>query len=190
MKESGKMLIESNSEILTNIFKRYEQINGKKILESLKKLEFKDDEERFSTACLIKVVKHLEKKKDEMSDEEFLALLIRLVMMYFVREKRYSDLWYLFLLRWLSKEFRINKKSEIVKRLEEQFIEYMEEVAQEHGDKAMKDTVLMFLFKENAEFTLPVLETIEMLQTIGACLENSIQDMFRELNQKEGKPWT
>ena len=152
---------EERNEILEQIFERYEQIDGRKILESLKRFEFRDDEETFEKACLLGAVKYLEKKNGEMTDEEFLALLIRLTIMYFVEVKHHSNLWYLILSALLPKEIQMAKMSEVVRRFEEQFIEYMEMLAKVKGDEGIRDAVLVFLFKENAEFALSVLTTLE-----------------------------
>jgi hypothetical protein len=153
-------MVEEKSELLSLILKRYEQINGRKILENLKKYEFSDDE-RFASACLKKAFEYLEKKGGELTDEEFLALLIRLTMMYFVEVKRYSNLWYSILSALLPEEIQTAKMSEVVRKFEEQFIEHMETIAQIDGDEGIRNAVLVFLFKENAEFTLSVLKAIE-----------------------------
>jgi hypothetical protein len=153
-------MTEEKSELLSQILERYEQINGRKILENLKKYEFSDDE-RFASACLKKAVEYLEKKGGELTDEEFLALLIRLTIMYFVEVKHKSNLWYLILSRLLPKGIQTAKMSEVVKKFEEQFIEYMELLATAEGDEEIRNAVLVFLFKENAEFTLSVIKTIE-----------------------------
>jgi hypothetical protein len=156
-------MIEGKSELLAQVFERYEQIDGRKILESLKKFEFRDDVETFEKACLLGAVEYLEKKNGEMTDEEFLALMIRLTMMYFVEVKHRSNLWFLILSALLPEEIQKAKMSEVVKKLEEQFIEYMEMISQARGDEGIRDAVLVFLFKENAEFTLTLLKTTETM---------------------------
>jgi hypothetical protein len=154
-------MVEEKSELLSQILERYNQIDGRKILESLKKFEFRDNEETFQKACLMGAVEYLEGKGGELTDEEFLALLIRLTMMYFVEVKHHAELWYLLLSALLPKEIQMAKMSEVVRRLEEQFIEYMETISQMRGDEGIRDAVLIFLFKENAEFVLSVLASIE-----------------------------
>ncbi|MCI4463754.1 MAG: hypothetical protein JHC30_06255 [Caldisericum sp.] len=154
-------MVAEKSELLAQILERYHQINGRKIIESLKKFEFRDDEEKFAGACLKGAVEYFEKKGGEMTDEEFLALLVRLVIMYFVEVKHHSEMWYLLLSALLPKEFQMAKMSEVVRKLEEQFIEYMEMISQIRGDDGIRDAVLVFLFKENADFALSVLTTIE-----------------------------
>jgi len=154
-------MVEEKSELLSQILERYNQIDGRKILESLKKFEFRYNEETFQKACLMGAVEYLEGKGGELTDEEFLALLIRLTMMYFVEVKHHAELWYLLLSALLPKEIQMAKMSEVVKRLEEQFIEFMEMVAQIKGEEGIRDAVLVFLFKENAEFVLAILKTIE-----------------------------
>ncbi|ALG96934.1 hypothetical protein [Hydrogenobaculum phage 1] len=154
-------MVEGKSELLSQIFERYEQIDGRKILESLKKFEFRDDEKTFERACLIGAVEYLESKGRDMTDEELLALMIRLTMMYFVEVKHHTEMWYLLLSALLPKEIQMAKMSEVVKRLEEQFIEYMETIAQVKGDEGIRDAVLVFLFKENADFILTLFKTME-----------------------------
>ncbi len=154
-------MTEKNSEILLQILEKYNQIEGRKILEALKKYEFRDNEETFQKACLLGAVEYLERKKEKLSEEEFLALLIRLSMMYFVEKKHHTEMWYILLSALLPKEIQMARMSEVVKRLEEQFIEFMRTIAQTRGDEGIKDAVLIFLFKENAEFTLPMLATVE-----------------------------
>jgi hypothetical protein len=157
----GVAMIEGKSELLSQIFERYEQIDGRKILESLKKFEFRDDEKTFQKACLMGAVEYLERKGGKLTDEEFLALMIRLTMMYFVEVKHHTEMWYLLLSALLPEEIQMAKMSEVVKKLEERFIEYMEMLAKVKGDESIRDMVLVFLFKENADFILTLFKTME-----------------------------
>jgi hypothetical protein len=128
---------------------------------SLKKFEFRDDEKTSHNACLLRAVAYLERKGGELTDEEFLALMIRLTMMYFVEVKHNTEMWYLLLSALLPEEIQMAKMSEVVKKLEEQFIEYMEMLAKVKGDESIRDMVLVFLFKENADFILTLFKTME-----------------------------
>ena len=158
-------MVEVKDEVLKKIFDKYEKIEGRKILENLRKFEFRQDEETFERACLLGAVEYLESKDGEMTDEEFLALLIRLNVMHFVEVKYCSNMWYLILCGLLSEEFQKSKMSEIVKRFEEQFIEYMEMLDKVIGDEGIKKAVFIFLFEENADFTFPLLQTTEALMS-------------------------
>jgi len=151
-----------NDEVLAKILERYENISGRKILEALRKFEFNHEAKTFERACLERAVQYLE-QKEAMTDEEFLALLVRLCMMYFVQEKHPQNMWFLILSGLLPKEIQEGKTSEAVRRFEEQFIEYMEMVGSVRGDEGIRDVVLFFLFKENAEFVFTVFKTTEMV---------------------------
>jgi hypothetical protein len=151
-----------SNEVLANILERYENISGRKILEALRKFEFKDEAKTFERACLEKAVEYLEQKR-EMTDEEFLALLVRLCMMYFVQKKHHQNLWYLLLSGLLPREIQEAKMSEVVRKFEEQFIEYMEMVGSLRGDEGIRDAVIYFLFQENAEFVFTIFKTTEMV---------------------------
>jgi hypothetical protein len=151
-----------NNEVLANILERYENISGRKILEALRKFGFKDEAKTFERACLEIAVQYLEQKR-KMTDEEFLALLVRLCMMYFVQEKHSQNMWFLILSGLLPKEIQEGKMSEAVRRFEEQFIEYMEMIGSFRGDEGIRDAVLVFLFKENADFVFTVFKTTEMV---------------------------
>jgi hypothetical protein len=151
-----------SNEVLAKVLERYENINGRKILEALKNFEFNHEAKTFERACLEKAVQYLEQKK-EMTDEEFLALLVRLCIMYFVQKKHHQNLWYLILSGLLPKEIQEAKMSEVVKKFEEQFIEYMEIIGSLRGDEGIRDAVLFFLFQENAEFVLTVFKATEIV---------------------------
>jgi hypothetical protein len=105
--------------VLEEIFDRYEKIDGHKILECLRKFEFRHDEKIFEKACLSGVVEYLTSKDGEMTDEELLALLIRLTIMHFVEVKHHTNLWYLILSALLPEEIQKSKMSEVVRRFEE-----------------------------------------------------------------------
>jgi hypothetical protein len=107
-------MIKEKDDILSQIFERYEQINGKKILDALKKFEFRKNEKTFERACLMGAVEYFEKKAWKMTDEEFLALLIRLCMMHFVQEGYRKNLWFLIMSRLLPQEIQQAKMSEVV----------------------------------------------------------------------------
>jgi hypothetical protein len=156
-------MIEERNEILSQIFERYEQINGRKILDALKKFEFRENEKTFEKACLMGAVEYLEKRVGEMTDEELLALLVRLCMMHFVQEGHRKNLWFLIMSGLLPKEIQEAKMSEVVRKFEEQFIEYMEMIGSLRGDEGVRDAVLFFLFKENSEFVFLVLQTTNMM---------------------------
>jgi len=156
-------MVEVKGEVMEKIFNRYEKIDGRKILEALKKFEFNHEAKTFEKACLERAVEYLKCKNDEMTDEEFLALLIRLTIMYFVEVKHRSEMWYLILAGLLPEEIQKAKMHEVVKRFEEQFIEYMEMIAKMRGDEGIRDAVLIFLFDENADFTLTFFEATKAL---------------------------
>ncbi|MCC6025506.1 MAG: hypothetical protein LM575_00870 [Caldimicrobium sp.] len=154
-------MIGRKSEILVELFERYEEIDGRKILDILREFGFRDDERTFERVCLMGVLEYLDRKDGEMTDEEVLACLIRLVLMHFVEKKYCTSLWYLLLLGLMDEELQKSKPSEVVKRLEEQFIEHMEMIEAMSGPEGIRNMVLVFLFKENAEYVLSVLEEIE-----------------------------
>jgi hypothetical protein len=156
-------MVEVKGEVMEKIFNRYEKIDGRKILEALKKFEFNHEAKTFEKACLERAVEYLKCKNDEMTDEEFLALLIRLTIMYFVEVKHRSEMWYLILAGLLPETIQKAKMHEVVKRFEEQFIEYMEMIAKMRGDEGIRDAVLIFLFDENADFTLTFFEATKAL---------------------------
>lgn len=156
-------MVEVKGEVMEKIFNRYEKIDGRKILEALKKFEFNHEAKTFEKACLERAVEYLKGKGGDMTDEEFLALLIRLTIMYFVEVKHRSEMWYLILAGLLPETIQKAKMHEVVKRFEEQFIEYMEMIAKMRGDEGIRDAVLIFLFDENADFTLTFLETTKTL---------------------------
>jgi len=156
-------MVERSNEGLSQIIDRYEQIDGGKILEALRKFEFNHEAKTFEKACLEKAVEYLKSKDGEMTDEEFLALLIRLTMMHFVQVKYSSNMWYLILCGLLSEDIQRAKMSEVVKRFEEQFIEYMEMLSKVSGEEVIKNAVLAFLFKENADYTFTLLKTTEAI---------------------------
>jgi hypothetical protein len=156
-------MVEVKGEVLKEVFERYKKINGQKILENLRKFEFRHNERTFERACLSEAVEYLKGKGGDMTDEEFLALLIRLTMMYFVEVKHRSEMWYLILAGLLPETIQKAKMHEVVKRFEEQFIEYMEMIAKMRGDEGIRDAVLIFLFDENADFTLTFFEATKAL---------------------------
>ena len=158
-------MFEKDNEFLSQIVDRYEQIDGGKILEALRKFKFNHEAKTFEKACLEKAVEYLKSKDGEMTDEEFLALLIRLTMMHFVQVKYSSSMWYLILCGLLSEDIQRAKMSEVVKRFEEQFIEYMEMLSKVSGEEVIKRAVYIFLFKENADFVFPLLQTTEALMS-------------------------
>ena len=158
-------MVEKDNEFLSQIVDRYEQIDGGKILEALKNFEFNHEAKTFEKACLERAVEYLKSKDGEMTDEEFLALLIRLTMMHFVQVKYSSNMWYLILCGLLSEDIQRAKMSEVVKRFEEQFIEYMEMLSKVSGEEVIKRAVFIFLFKENADFVFPLLQTTEALMS-------------------------
>jgi len=86
-----------------------------------------------------------------------------LTIMYFVEVKHRSEMWYLILAGLLPETIQKAKMHEVVKRFEEQFIEYMEMIAKMRGDEGIRDAVLIFLFDENADFTLTFFETTKAL---------------------------
>jgi uncharacterized protein (UPF0332 family) len=148
--------------VLAKILEWYESISGKKILEALKKFEFNHEAKTFERACLEKAVQYLE-QKGTITNEEFLALLVRLCIMHFVQKKHYQSLWYVILSNLLPKEIQEAKISEVVKKFEEQFIESMEIIEKLQGDEGIRDAVLVFLFKENADFVFTVFNSAEMI---------------------------
>jgi len=156
-------MVEVKGEVMEKIFNRYEKIDGRKILEALKKFEFNHEAKTFEKACLERAVEYLKCKGGDMTDEEFLALLIRLTIMYFVDVKHRSEMWYLILAGLLPETIQKAKMHEVVKRFEEQFIEYMEMIAKMRGDEGIRDAVLIFLFDENADFTLTFFEATKAL---------------------------
>jgi hypothetical protein len=155
-------MIEERDDFLVQIFERYNNINGRKILEALRKFEFNPEAKTFERACLERAVQYLEKKK-EITDEEVLALLIRLCMMHFVQEGHRKNLWFLIMSGLLPKEIQEAKMSEVVRRFEEQFIEYMEMINSLRGEEGVRDAVLFFLFQENADFIFAVFQASNML---------------------------
>jgi len=146
---------------ILKIFDKYEKVEGRKILENLKKFEFRQNEEAFERACLLGAVEYFESKDGEITDEEFLALLIRLTIMHFVAEKWRSSMWYLILWGLLFEKNQKFKMSEVVQRFEEQFIEYMEILEKAIGDGGIKMIMFTFLFIENADFTFRLLNITE-----------------------------
>jgi len=157
-----KQFCSNFKDVIAKGFEKYKNVRGREILEALKKFEFNDEAEKFEKACLEKVYQYLE-EKGELTDEEFLALLIRLCMMYFVEVGLGKNLWYLILLAMLPKEIQQAKLSEIVRRMEEEFIKYMEAMAKLRGDEGVRDAVLVFLFLENADFICSVFEVAEKI---------------------------
>jgi hypothetical protein len=151
-----------NDEVLVKVLERYENISGKKILETLRKFEFNHEAKTFERACLERAVEYLE-QRGEMTDEEFLALLVRLCIMYFVQKKHCSNLWFLILSGLLPREIQEAKMSEVVERFEEQFIEHMEIIEKFYGDEGIKNSVLIFLFEENADFVFIIFKTMKMI---------------------------
>jgi hypothetical protein len=155
-------MTEGREDFLAQIFERYNSINGRKILEALRKFEFNHEAKTFERACLERAVQYLEKKK-EITDEEVLALLVRLCMMHFVQEGHRKNLWFLIMSGLLPKEIQEAKMSEVVRKFEEQFIEYMEMINALRGDEGVKDAVLFFLFQENADFIFAVFQASQIL---------------------------
>ena len=155
-------MVEGREDFLAQIFERYNSINGRKILEALRKFEFNHEAKTFERACLERAVQYLEQKK-EITDEEVLALLIRLCMMHFVQEGHRKNLWFLIMSGLLPKEIQQAKMSEVVRKFEEQFIEYMEMINALRGDEGVRDAVLFFLFQENADFIFVVFQASQIL---------------------------
>jgi hypothetical protein len=155
-------MIEGKEDILAQLFERYNSINGRKILEALRKFEFNHEAKTFERACLGRAVQYLEQKK-EITDEEVLALLVRLCMMHFVQEGHRKNLWFLIMSGLLPQEIQQAKMSEVVRKFEEQFIEYMEMINALRGDEGVRDAVLFFLFQENADFVFAVFQASNIL---------------------------
>jgi hypothetical protein len=155
-------MVEGREDFLAQIFERYNRINGRKILEALRRFEFNHEAKTFERACLEKAVQYLE-QKEELTDEEVLALLIRLCMMHFVQEGHRKNLWFLIMAGLLPQEIQQAKMSEVVLKFEEQFIEYMEMINALRGDEVVRDAVLFFLFQENADFIFAVFQASNML---------------------------
>jgi hypothetical protein len=155
-------MIEGKDDLLAQFFERYNSINGRKILEALRKFEFNHEAKTFERACLEKAIQYLEQKK-EITDEEVLALLIRLCMMHFVQEGYRKNLWFLIMSGLLPREIQEAKMSEVVRKFEEQFIEYMEMINSLRGEEGVRDAVLFFLFQENADFIFAVFQASNIL---------------------------
>jgi hypothetical protein len=153
-------------EILMDLLSRYDRIDGRKILECLREFGIKKDERTFERACLLGVLEYFERKGGDMTDEEFLAVLVRLVMMYFVKEKHTKSLWYLLFASLWPEEVQRAGISEVVRLLEEQFVEHMEVIEHEMGQDSIRNVVLMFLFKENADLIDELMK--EMKESNGA----------------------
>jgi hypothetical protein len=155
-------MVERRDDFLVQILGDYNRINGRKILEALRRFEFNHEAKTFERACLEKAVQYLE-QKEELTDEEVLALLIRLCMMHFVQEGHRKNLWFLIMAGLLPQEIQQAKMSEVVLKFEEQFIEYMEMISALRGDEVVRDAVLFFLFQENADFIFAVFQASDML---------------------------
>jgi len=140
-----------DKEIVSQAVKKFENVDPQKFLKILQSLGFNHSADSFEQACFELVIEKF-KDKVELSDEEFLALLVRLCMMYFVEVKHSENLWFLLLVGLLSEELQRAKKSVVVERLEKQFIEYVEKIAERYGTDVMRDSILYFLFGENVEF--------------------------------------
>jgi hypothetical protein len=154
--------MEEKKDVLAKVLEDYENISGRGILEALRNFGFNHESKTFEQACLEKAIEYLE-QKEEMTNEEFLAILIRLCVMYFVQVKSSTSIWYLILFGLLPKELQQAKMSEVVKAIENQFVEYMEILGQIKGDEGIKDAVLVFLFKENGDLTSTVFETTNVI---------------------------
>jgi hypothetical protein len=148
---------------LQKLLEQYETIKGEKILENLRKFKFNHEDPNFVEACLGDIKKHFEKRHEEISYEELLAFLVRLTIMHFVEKKHIKNMWFLILASLLPEELQNAKSSVLVEKMEAQFIRYMEMLGAIKGEEAIRDGVLKFLFKENRDFTFPVLNSDNFL---------------------------
>jgi hypothetical protein len=149
--------------LLQKILEQYETLKGGKILESLRNFTFDHENSNFAEACLKGVKKYFEEKGGKVEYEELLAVLVRANIMNFVERGHIQNLWYLLLYALLPKELHNVPKSVLVEKMETEFIKFMEVLKLIYGENAVKDGVLKFLLKENREFTLSVLYTIDSL---------------------------
>ena len=120
-----------DKELVSQAIKKFENVDAQKVLEILQNFGFNHSARSFEHACFEPIIKYF-KDRNELTDEEFLALLVRLCIMYFVQVKNHQNLWYLILSGLLPKEIQEAKMSEVVRLMEEQFIEYMEILFQLH----------------------------------------------------------
>jgi hypothetical protein len=153
MKEELKMK-EVKNNLWQVFFEWCQKSDGRKILEILKSLEIKEDGETLIENCLEKVAIYLQEKERQMTTEEFFAILIRIVFVFFMAIKASENMLYLILFSLFPQELRSKRTSEIVKILEEKFIERVEEVAKIGGEEKIKDVIFKFLFIDNEELVL------------------------------------
>jgi hypothetical protein len=152
---------EVDIDFLKILVEEYQDIKGRKILECLRKFDINHNTDCFEEACFKSVEEYCKEKverKELITYEDILAILIRLSMMNFVLKKSSENLWYILLAGLLSEELQKARMSEVVKRLEDKFIEYMEILGEMKGEDAIRDIVLVFLFKDNADFMNTFLE--------------------------------
>ncbi|DAD54616.1 TPA: hypothetical protein [Aquificae Conch Spring virus] len=140
-----------DKELVSQAIKKFENVDAQKVLEILQNFGFNHSARSFEHACFEPIIKYF-KDRNKLTDEEFLALLVRLCMMYFIEVKHSESLWFLLLVGLLPEELQRAKKSIVVEKFERQFIEYMQMIAERHGVEVMRDSILFFLFGENAEF--------------------------------------
>jgi hypothetical protein len=159
LKGGGAMV---DKELVAQAIKKFENVDVQKVLEILQNFGFNHLANSFENACFEPIVKYF-KDRTELYDEEFLALLIRLCMMYFVEVKHSENLWFLLLIGLLPEELQRAKKSIVVEKFEKQFIEYMQMIAERHGVEVMRDSMLYFLFGENVEFVVTWFKALDVV---------------------------
>jgi len=138
-------------DIAIEAVKKFGNIDPEKVLKILEEFSFNHSADLFKQACFESIVEKF-KDKVELTDEEFLALLVRLCMMNFVEVKCCENFWFLLLIELLPEELKQAKKSEAVEKFEKQFIESMEIIKEMYGIDVMRASILCFLFDENIEF--------------------------------------
>jgi len=149
-------------EIIAQAIEQFDRINLSKVLDLLRELKIDHDVNSFTRACLQSVVDRFG-EQGKLTDEEFLAVLVRLCMMYFVEIKHSDSLWFLLLIGLLPEELKRAKKSVVVELLEKQFIECVELIRLRHGDEVAKHSVLFFLFEENKEFVAGFYQALDIV---------------------------
>jgi hypothetical protein len=138
-------------EVIVQAIEQFGHLNLEGVLNILRELKIDHDEGSFTRVCLQSVIDRFG-ERNKLTNEEFLAILVRLCMMYFVEVKHSDSLWFLLLIGLLPEELKRAKKSVVVELLEKQFIEYIEMIRSRHGDEVAKNSILFFLFEENKEF--------------------------------------
>jgi hypothetical protein len=149
-------------EIITQAIEQFDRMDLGKVLDLLRELKINHDVDSFTRGCLQSIVDRFG-SQNKLTDEEFLAILVRLCMMYFVEIKHSDSLWFLLLIGLLPEELKREKKSKVVELLEKQFIECVELIRLRHGDEVAKHSVLFFLFEENKEFVAGFYQALDIV---------------------------